>query len=129
MPRFRQHLMINSTVLVAVDIVDQLHEMEHDPSLKFDWKRLLSGVSVGCIAGALPDLLEPSIGNPNHRGVAHSLAAAAAGWWLVAGRHSETWPKDMRHLARAAAIGYSLHLAADLFLSKGKGMGLFGRDF
>lgn len=121
--------MINLTVLTAIDVADQLHEMQRNPSLRFDMKRLISGVSVGCFAGALPDLLEPSLGNPNHRGIAHSVVAAGVGWWLAAGRHSEAWPETMRRLARGAAIGYTMHLAADLFLSKGKGMGFVGRDF
>jgi membrane-bound metal-dependent hydrolase YbcI (DUF457 family) len=69
-------------------------------------------------------LIEPSLGNPNHRGCFHSLAAALMVWWLASGRHTEELPVDAQHLLEALALGYSLHLGADLFLSKAKGMGL-----
>ena len=89
MPRFRQHLAINVTVIAVIDTLCQLNEMSTNPDQRFDRARLLAGMAAGAVAGALPDILEPSLGNPNHRGFCHSLCAAGLAWWLVAGRHSE----------------------------------------
>lgn len=129
MPRFRQHLVINAVTVIAIDALTQLWEMDRNPSLRFDWGRLAVATAAGCIGGAMPDILEPSLGNPNHRGTCHSLAAAVFAWWLVEGRHATDLPDATRRMLRYAANGYCTHLAADLFLSKGKGMGCFGRSF
>ncbi|HWA25963.1 MAG TPA: metal-dependent hydrolase [Lacunisphaera sp.] len=128
MPCFRQHLIINVVTVAAIDTVCQLLEMQKDRAKRFDWGRLVVGTGAAAVAGALPDLLEPSLGNPNHRGFCHSLSAAILVWWLVEGRHSSAWSISTRRIMRCAAAGYTLHLLADLFLCKGKGMGVFDRD-
>lgn len=129
MPRFRQHLLINAVTVSSIDALTQLWEMQRNPDLRFDWGRLVVATAAGCVGGALPHILEPSLGNPNHRGICHSLAAAVFAWWLVEGRHASDLPAGARRAFRCAALGYCAHLAADLFLSKGKGMGCFGRSF
>jgi hypothetical protein len=128
MPAFKQHLCINLVALSAVEIARQLIELEKDPEARFDLGRLALNVSVGSLAGALPDLIEPSLGNPNHRGCFHSVAAAILVWWLASGRHTDELPVDVRHLLEALALGYTLHLGADLFCSKAKGMGFVCAD-
>jgi hypothetical protein len=129
MPKFRQHLTINTVTLAAIDIAIQRCEIERNPNQKFDWARFAVSVGAGAIAGALPDILEPSLGNPNHRGFCHSLAAAITVWWIVSGRHTRDLPVEVRRILTAVGIGYGLHLGADLFFSKAKGMGLINAQF
>jgi hypothetical protein len=124
MPNFKKHLAINSVTLAVVEVVLQFREMERDPVRQFDWGRAIVNVGVGSMAGALPDWLEPSLGNPNHRGFCHSLGAAIVVWWLVSGRHTHDLPEDLKRVLFACGIGYSAHLGADLFLSHARGMGL-----
>lgn len=129
MPKFRQHLQINLVCLGAVELSAQLREIERNPGQNFDWERFLVAVGVGSFAGGLPDLLEPSLGNPNHRGFCHSLAAVALVWWLVKGRHTVVLSEETRRALVAIGIGYSAHIGADLFFSKGKRMGLMCPEF
>ncbi len=129
MPRFRQHLAINAAALSLLEAASQIRAMNANPELKWDWGRFFVNVGAGSLAGMLPDLFEPSLGNPNHRGFCHSLAAAGLVWWLASGRHTSDLPVELRRLLVAAGLGYSLHLGADLFLSKAKGMGVFSAQF
>ena len=99
-------------------------EQRNETTAKIDWQRYALHVGAGCVAGALPDILEPSRGNPNHRGFFHSLSAALVVWWMATGKHTEGEPVELRRLLHALAMGYLLHLGADLLLSKAKGMGL-----
>ena len=129
MPKFRQHLAINVVALTALEVALQRQEMQHNPTQQFDWGRLARNVGLGSVAGAMPDLLEPSLGNPNHRGFCHSVAAAGLVWWIVSGRHTHELPPAVRRTLSVIGIGYSLHHGADLFLSKAKGMGLVSARF
>lgn len=129
MPRFKEHLAINVTALTLMEI--QAQKAESDPSQEFeiDICRLFKNVGVGALGGAMPDLLEPSKGNPNHRGFCHSLACAVGLWWVANCHHVDSMPKALKDALSAFSTGYCLHLLSDLFLSKGKGMGLVGRAF
>ena len=129
MPKFKKHLQINFLAIGAMEVSAQLREIEANPALDFDWARFLVNVGTGAIAGALPDILEPSLGNPNHRGFCHSLGAAIIVWWLVSGRHTSDLPVATKRLLTAVGIGYSAHLCADLFLTKAKGIGLLCAKF
>lgn len=129
MPRFRQHLIINLTVLTALELHNQSKEIEARGGGQYDLGRLLVNVGAGAFAGALPDMLEPSIGNPNHRGFCHSLTAALLIWWGMTGRHTHDLPVETKRLLVALGIGYTCHLGADLLFSKAKGMGLVHASF
>lgn len=129
MPKFRQHLTINVLVLSAVEWTNQQRETRAGTLVNFDWGRFVANVGAGAFAGAVPDLLEPSLGNPNHRGFWHSLGAAIMVWWVVSGRHTKDLPVELRRILVALGVGYTSHLAADLFLSKAKGMGLANAAF
>jgi len=124
MPNFRQHLAINATALSLLEFIVQLREIDQDPTRRFDWGRLVANVALGTVAGALPDLLEPSFCNPNHRGFWHSFAAAGLVWWLASGRHTDQIPPEIRKALKAFGAGYSLHLGTDLLFTKAKGIGV-----
>lgn len=129
MPRFHQHLKINLTCLSIAEAILQLSEMAKNPEQRFDWGRFVTNVGLGVAAGALPDLIEPSLGNPNHRGFFHSATAAGLVWWCSSGEHTRELPESFKQALKATAFGYACHLGADLFLSKGKGMGIVGAAF
>lgn len=129
MPNFNQHLRINLVCLSAIEIVFQLREQASIPHPKIDWGRFAVNVGIGTVAGAAPDLLEPSLGNPNHRGFFHSLSSALLVWLIASGRHSDRHSVELRRVLAAVALGYSCHLAADLAFSKAKGMGLVCPEF
>ena len=129
MPRFHQHLKINLVCLSVAEAILQFSEMAKNPEQRFDGLRFLRNVGLGVTAGALPDLIEPSLGNPNHRGFFHSLSAAGLVWWYASGEHNRDLSDSLKQALKAAALGYTCHLGADLLLSKGKGMGLLGPAF
>lgn len=124
MPRARTHLMINAVAIGAFDAASQQRAIDRGEQSEFNLVRFGTVIVAGIAAGALPDLLEPSRGNPNHRGFFHSLTAAVSVWWLLCGRHKANLPIEARRGLNAAAAGYSLHLGADLLLSAGKDMGI-----
>ncbi|HTB81276.1 MAG TPA: metal-dependent hydrolase [Opitutaceae bacterium] len=129
MPNFHQHAIINALAVAAIEVVKQRHDQARNPAQKFDWSRFIVSVGAGTLAGALPDILEPSLGNPNHRGFCHSLTAAILAWWLTSGRHTQNLPVEIRRCLAAMSAGYTLHLGADLFFTKAKGMGFIHARF
>lgn len=129
MPKARRHLIINVTVLTAIELYNQSKEIEARGGGQYDLGRLLVNIGTGAFAGALPDILEPSLGNPNHRGFCHSLSAALLVWWAMTGRHTHKLSTEAKCLLVAFGVGYTCHLGADLLLSKAKGMGLVHARF
>lgn len=129
MPRAREHFLINVTALTAVELYAQMKEIEAKGGGRVDLSRLIINVGVGALGGALPDIIEPSLGNPNHRGFFHSLSAAVLVWWAVTGRHTRDLPVEVKRMLVVLGLGYTCHLGADLLLSKAKGMGLVHARF
>ena len=129
MPNACQHVFITAVTLGAIEIALQCRQRQRNPDQEFDWVGLLASVGAGVAAGAVPDWLEPSLGNPNHRVFFHSVTAAILVWWLVSGRHTNNLPPEARHVLSACAAGYSLHIGADLLLSAGKGIGIGNARF
>lgn len=129
MPRAFQHFIINAAVLTGAELLIQTREIKTGEAAQYDWGRLLLHVGAGVVAGAMPDVFEPSLGNPNHRGFCHSLSAALIVWWLASGRHTKELSPELRRLLTALAIGYTAHLGADLLFSRAKGMGFFNARF
>lgn len=80
----------------------------------------LIGAAVAGSAALLPDLLEPAITNPNHRGSFHSIAFLIA---LAAGNlvlyQLSSVKQEMKLLALTGSAGYISHLLADARTQKG----------
>lgn len=83
-----------------------------------DWGKVLIdtllGTGVGCIGGALPDILEPAT-SPFHRDFFHSQSVGGA---VVYGIHqmeqgSLNIPDELKPVAWAAGASYLSHLALD----------------
>jgi len=90
-------------------------------TLKDDIDRLMLDISISVpldiFAGRLPDLIEPSLNNPNHRQFFHSLVFACG--IIVAVKHLYLWEpqtpqeKLCRWVLLIMAGGYLSHLALD----------------
>jgi len=62
----------------------------------------LAAIGVGTIAGKLPDIIEPSLGNPHHRQFFHSfLALASIGY---ATKKAYDWEPETKREAVARSI-------------------------
>jgi len=77
----------------------------------------LAAVVGGALGGKMPDILEPSLNNPNHRQFCHSVAVLAVGGWLYA--LLRDWdgqsPTDrlVKHFIMGVLAGYGSHLGLD----------------
>ena len=69
MPRRKEHIMIGASTAVVANFVIQLFESEEQ---KVDIIELMQAAFLGAIGGALPDIIDPAVRDPNHRGFYHS---------------------------------------------------------
>jgi len=81
-----------------------------------------AAIPVGAFLGRLPDMIEPALGNPNHRQFFHSVAALGL---LAAGmRKVYHWePQDevekiLRGVLLVGGAAYLSHLALDALTSR-----------
>lgn len=77
----------------------------------------LAAAAGGALGGKLPDILEPSRGNPNHRQFCHSVAVLAAGtklYWILRDWDAKT-PGDrlIKYFCMGVLAGYGSHLGLD----------------
>jgi len=81
-------------------------------------KPLIGGAFAGML-GSLPDKLEPSLGNPNHRQFFHSLTLAGVigyyGWETWNWQTQNEWEEVLKVLILAGCGAYLSHLIADAF--------------
>ncbi|MBN2285723.1 MAG: hypothetical protein JXI43_04705 [Tissierellales bacterium] len=120
MPNSKEHALkggISGGVLIAgYDIYSQIKVIQNDPTVNFDVSRLIGktflGITLGCIAGILPDLLEPAY-HPHHRKLFHSKCA---GVLLLSGGLNLNKLKissDGKKLIACLLTGYLSHLYLD----------------
>jgi hypothetical protein len=93
------------------------HKKQLNPQEPFPLGKLFLYTGTGYFLASLPDWIEPSKGNPNHRQFFHSLSFVAV---LVAIQQSD-WlkaqPAPLQALIRAVIFQYLVHVGAD-FASK-----------
>ena len=82
-------------------------------------KLLGLGALGGFIGAALPDVFEPSFRNPNHRGIAHSVAGVGFLSIGVAKRFSKGKCSEQDVFVTAFGVGYLSHLVLDARTPKG----------
>ncbi len=105
----KTHLAVGAAVGLTVALADpNKHEFSHHPG---------AGVVLGAVFGKLPDILEPSIGNPHHRQFCHSILVLTA---LGAGlKRLYDWQPDyksqqcLRGMGLIAGCAYMSHLLCD----------------
>ncbi|WP_018013693.1 metal-dependent hydrolase [Teredinibacter turnerae] len=105
----KTHLAVGAAVGLTVALADQKkHKVSHHPG---------TGIALGALFGKLPDILEPSLGNPHHRQFCHSiLVLTALGYGL---KQMYDWhPEDgaqkcLRGLGLVAGCAYISHLLCD----------------
>lgn len=105
----KTHLVVGAAVGLTVALADKKKQaVSHHPG---------TGITIGALFGKLPDILEPSIGNPNHRQFCHSvLVLTVLGGGL---KNLYDWqPEDamdkcLRGLGLIAGCAYVSHLLCD----------------
>jgi len=113
MPNFNTHLMAGITVGVGMNVAKQWGEKAMEPQKRFDWGEMLIWGGIGGAAACLPDLLEPSTNNPNHRGFFHSVVIAAVVLYSIKGKHSRGLPPAFKVFLSIVGYSYLSHLALD----------------
>ncbi len=105
----KTHLVVGAAVGLTVALADNKKQaVSHHP---------VTAITVGSLFGKLPDILEPSLGNPHHRLFCHSLLVLTA---LGVGlKHLYEWQpeeaidKCLRGLGLIAGCAYVSHLLCD----------------
>jgi len=112
----KTHLVIGGLTGLAVALGDRPHKsspLTHNP---------IFAIGVGAIAGKLPDILEPSLGNPHHRQFFHSFAFLSATAYACKKAYdwepTNAWEAFLRGVALIAGGAYISHLVVDSFSSR-----------
>ncbi len=126
MPNFQEH---SNTGIFTGLLYGFARSLYHQKTgEKIDWQKVWASALIGACGGfvgsMIPDVLEPAI-HPNHRGLAHSVAAGGGvgfqtvQWWLNHGQST-----DAKFLfLEACAVGYLSHLLLDGRTPKGLPIG------
>lgn len=117
----KTHLAVGAAVGLTVALTDQKkHKVSHNPS---------TGLALGAVFGKLPDVLEPSLGNPHHRQFCHSimvLALLGIGLKRMYDWHPENKEQQcLRGLGLIAGCAYMSHLLCDAVTPRS--LPLFGK--
>ena len=97
MPGANTHFVAGAAVAAAVNGLAQWAENLDSPDRQFDWGEFLLCCLAGGSVALLPDLLEPA-DSPDHRQFFHSLAASAIVAQLMSGRHTNSYPPELKRL-------------------------------
>jgi membrane-bound metal-dependent hydrolase YbcI (DUF457 family) len=105
----KTHLAVGAAVGLAVAVADpKKHDVSHNPG---------AGLALGAMFGKLPDILEPSHGNPHHRQFCYSilvLGALGIGLKRMYEWHPETkGQRCLRGVGSIAGCAYVSHLLCD----------------
>jgi len=99
-------------------LVEWWNRKQSNPDEPFPTGKFLLYAGTGYALGSLPDWIEPSIGNPNHRQFFHSAAFVTV---LVAIQQSD-WlkaqPPPLQAVIRAVLFQYLVHVGADAFTTR-----------
>jgi inner membrane protein len=81
-----------------------------------------AAIPIGALLGKLPDMIEPALGNPNHRQFFHSIAALG---FLATGMHKvhhwepqDDFDKVLRGILLVGGAAYLSHLLLDALTSR-----------
>jgi len=103
---------IASIIAVAMDDDRKISPVHHSAAAG----------AIGAILGRLPDMLEPSVGNPHHRQFYHSFTMLGMASWGVHKMYKWEPQNDMEKLLRGiiliGGIAYLSHLVSDAFTKR-----------
>ena len=112
----KTHLVVGGLTGLAVALADQpakSNKVSHNP---------LTSAVVGAFFGKLPDIIEPSLGNPHHRQFFHSVAFLSATAYACKKAYdwepTNAWEAFLRGVALIAGGAYISHLVVDSFSSR-----------
>jgi membrane-bound metal-dependent hydrolase YbcI (DUF457 family) len=120
MPNLKKHVTVGATVgaslLALLNIIKQLNQKDENPAYQFNWNELAGkvvlGATIGGIAGAIPDFLEPAT-SPNHRKFFHSVTTAGLISFGLAKCAFSKLSDEEKELIHVAGSGYLSHLLLD----------------
>ena len=104
-----EHILISGIGTAILDLFDQAESGE-----PINFLQTLFSSFVGSIGGTIPDIVEPSFRNPNHRGFFHSVAASGVlhlSENMI--KSSENVHPFVKKLFIDLSRGYKFHLLAD----------------
>lgn len=105
----KTHLAVGAAVGLTVALTDRRkHKVSHHPG---------TGILLGGLFGKLPDILEPSNGNPHHRQFCHSVLVMSALGFGLKGMYNwhpeDSIQKCLRGMGLIAGCAYVSHLLCD----------------
>lgn len=100
---------------VALNLAKQYLQKNLEPERAFDVGECVVYGLVGGGVALLPDILEPSFRNPNHRQFCHSVLFGGLVLWACCGKHTKQLPLAARGLLLLAGASYCSHLIVDAF--------------
>src|SRR3989338_2758446 len=108
MPNAKTHFLVGAAIGAGLYC---LMQKAQDQPIEFPG--LLGMGLAGGVAGLLPDIIEPAT-SPNHRGLAHSIAALALIGSSIGKLHeNQNLEPAQKELLLTLAFGYGSHLLLD----------------
>jgi inner membrane protein len=114
----RGHFIVGAATGIALNLAKQFIQKKLDPGRKFDFCECAVYGLVGDGVALVPDILEPSLRNPHHRQVCHSVLFGAVVLWACCGLHTRQLPLVAPGLLLVAGLGYCSHLAVDALMPR-----------
>ena len=118
MPNKTEHQITSAAIALFLEGLRQQHlkskGIELEPLEVF--KCFIAAAIGGAQGGMMPDILEPSTGNPNHRAFCHSVTSGTAIGYGVSKLPLQIENKNINLLnvyTRSCGVGYIAHLALD----------------
>ncbi|MCB1103356.1 MAG: metal-dependent hydrolase [Cephaloticoccus sp.] len=109
----RGHFLVGAATGIALSLTKQLIQKELYPAREFDFGECATYALVGGGMALVPDLLEPSLRNPNHRQFCHSVVFGGLVLYACCGKHTHSLPVAARDLLAVGAMAYCSHLSVD----------------
>lgn len=123
MPNSKEHGLIglsSGLVFTGVQFAENYHKSGLNPTIEEIIGNSFLNCITGYIGGLLPDVIEPSIKNPNHRFFFHSLGFGAT-LLLVSNKinQNNSLHPALKNGINGLIMGYVSHLIGDLSTTKG----------
>ena len=127
MPNNREHREVNTAVCglagAIINIFRQINRIDRGEQDKFNLWELgldtIGAAGIDYLTAGVPDGLEPSDDNPNHRGPCHSVALGTLLGIVALKSYDTTLPEKAKDALAIGALSYNLHLLSDAQTPKG----------
>jgi membrane-bound metal-dependent hydrolase YbcI (DUF457 family) len=117
--RAKGHQITGVVIGGAWVLAEWWHKKQTNPIEQFPIGKFLGYTGAGFFIASLPDWIEPSKGNPNHRQFFHSVSFVA----LLVGLQRSDWlnaqSDSFQAVVRAVIFQYLVHVGADSLSKRG----------